>query len=106
MGATCCIDELQVPILGKRGVPVEVIQFGWKAIKNSLQASLGLNDGDITRREEKDGTPVVTDNSNFLLDCVFKDGIPGAKLLDVASNIINVVGVVEHGLFLDMATKI
>jgi ribose 5-phosphate isomerase A len=86
-----------VDTLGARGpVPVEVVQFCWQY--NALRIKdLGCS---IVRRE-KAGEPFVTDNSNYILDCHF-----GGPLEDphaVAQAIRALPGVIEHGLFLDMA---
>jgi ribose 5-phosphate isomerase A len=47
---------------------------------------------------------VVTDNGLFLARCWFKDGIPDAYAL--AEQLSQRPGIVEHGLFLDMADMV
>jgi len=48
--------------------------------------------------------PYVTDNDNYIVDLYFKDPIPDAN--KAGKEIADVVGVVEHGLFLDMTTAV
>ena len=50
----------------------------------------------------EDGSALLTDNGNPLVRCWFDNGIEDAKYL--ASVITSRTGIVEHGLFLDMAT--
>lgn len=75
-------------------VPVEVIRFGWKLTRERLQLL-----GDPVLRE-RDGSPVITDNGNLILDLYNTDY---AQLPDLASAIKEISGVVEHGLFINMA---
>ncbi|APX97625.1 ribose-5-phosphate isomerase RpiA [Natronorubrum daqingense] len=81
----------------ERSVPVEVIPDAYSVVSERVR-ELG---GDPTLRaaECKDG-PVVTDNGNLLLDCAFGsiDDPEG-----VASTLARVPGVLEHGLFVDLA---
>ena len=86
-----------VPRLGKGPLPVEIVQFESGAQLRWLR-SLGC------RAElwlEQDGEPVVTDNGNYLARCWFSDGIQDAYRL--ARLLADHPGIVEHGLFLDMA---
>ena len=53
---------------------------------------------------EADGSPVTTDNGNFLARCWFKDGIPDVYAL--AQQLERRPGILEHGLFLDMASRV
>jgi len=58
-------------------------------------------DGTIALRRGKDGKPFVTENGNLILDCQFgRIGEP----LDLAAALRIIPGVVEHGLFLHMAS--
>lgn len=50
---------------------------------------------------EEDGTPVVTDNGHYMARCWFEDGIADPYAL--SQTLITRPGVLEHGLFLDMA---
>ena len=52
----------------------------------------------------EDGSELLTDNGNPLVRCSFDNGIEDAEYL--ASVITSRTGIVEHGLFLNMATKV
>jgi ribose 5-phosphate isomerase A len=86
-----------VPVLGKFPLPVEVIKMALPLVKNKLTA-LGLNP---TQRRNADGSPYLTDEGNYILTCGCRR-IPDPAA--TAAAIRAVVGVVEHGLFLNMAT--
>ena len=87
-----------VPRLGTRSsVPVEVSPFGWGATAQRL-AHTGANP--ILR--QKDGEPYITDGGHYILDCVY-GAIPYPLELQAALDAT--VGVMEHGLFLGMATE-
>jgi len=93
------VDETKVvPRLGSRGpLPVEIIQFEAEVHVNWLN-SLGCRGEQWL---EQDGSPVITDNGNFLARCWFEGGIPDAY--ELAGRLAARPGIVEHGLFLDMA---
>jgi ribose 5-phosphate isomerase A len=95
------VDESKVvQHLGERApVPVEVVQFGWSRTVDALFA-LGCAP---VRRELPNGEPFVTDSGNYLIDCKFPRIDNPHRL---AERIIRVVGVVEHGLFLDIASRV
>ena len=46
----------------------------------------------------------VTDNGNYIVDLFFKEPIKDAN--KAGEEMLNVVGVVEHGLFLNMSTAV
>jgi ribose 5-phosphate isomerase A len=81
----------------KAPVPVEVTQFAHEATAKFL-ASLGC---EVSIRRTTEGTPYITDNSNYIYDCRF-NGIEDAMTLDTA--IKDRAGVVETGLFVGIAT--
>jgi ribose 5-phosphate isomerase A len=96
------VDESKlVERLGTRGpLPVEVTQFAWQ-VHAAWLASLGCR---AQLRRETGGSPYVTDNGNYLIYCVFPDGIPDAARL--ARTLAERPGIVEHGLFLSMASDV
>ena len=53
---------------------------------------------------EASGSPAMTDNGNYLARCWFKDGIADAYAL--AGALDRRPGILEHGLFLDMASLV
>jgi len=86
-----------VGVLGKFPLPVEVIEMALPLVTRKL-TELGLHPA---KRLHKDGSDYVTDEGNFILDCAC-GAIPEPE--KTAAAIRGVVGVVEHGLFLGMAT--
>ena len=83
--------------LGKFPLPVEVIQMALPLVTHRLEA-LGLNP---KLRHQKDGSVYLTDENNVILDCAAGEIADPAK---TAADIRAIVGVVEHGLFLNMAS--
>jgi len=96
------VDEGKlVERLGTRSpLPVEVVPFGWTASRRFLEEWAG----EVTRREDEEGDPYLTDNGNYVLDCRFPEGIPDAVTLD--RRLQDRAGVVETGLFVDMADTV
>jgi len=87
----------RVERLGRFPLPVEVIQMALPIVQRKLD-DLGIHPG---LRHAKDGSIYLTDEGNFILDCAC------GQILDpevLAAEIRSIVGVVEHGLFLGMAT--
>jgi ribose 5-phosphate isomerase A len=94
-----------VPRLGKYPLPVEVIAFGHKATMLRLGdafTALGYGGVAMTLRR-KDGEIFKTDSGNVIYDCAFGQIANAAKL---AAAIRAVPGVVEHGLFVGIATTL
>lgn len=92
------VDESKlVPRLGRGPLPVEIVPFAAEAHVRWLRG-LGCR-AELWR--QADGSPVMTDNSHYLARCWFPEGIgdPHALAQVMASR----AGIVEHGLFLDMA---
>jgi ribose 5-phosphate isomerase A len=87
--------------LGTRGpLPVEIVPFGAAAHVRWLN-SLGC------RAElwlKQDGSPILTDNGNHLARCWFPNGIGDPYAL--AQSLADRPGIIEHGLFLDMANAV
>jgi ribose 5-phosphate isomerase A len=79
-------------------VPVEVTRFGWSSTRARLEA-LGC---DPTLRRDDQGDPYLTDEDNYILDCAFA---PIADAAALADKIKGTCGVIEHGLFINMATQ-
>ena len=77
----------------KMPLPVEVVPFGWQSTAHRLER-LGCR---AVHRED-----FTTDGGHLILDCAF-GSIPDPAAL--ASHIDSIAGVVEHGLFLGMATR-
>jgi len=95
------VDESKLsPALGTHWpVPVEIIPFGWRTQVAYLE-SLGAQP---ILRQNSDGTPFVTDQDNLILDCRFGP-IPDPAQL--AAQMSERAGIVEHGLFVGLATDV
>lgn len=95
------VDESKlVDRLGLRqSVPVEVIPFGWQAAARKLR-DLGAN---ALLRRDSDGEAFKSDGGHYILDCVF-GRLDAAETL--ADALDHVVGVVEHGLFIGLASEV
>lgn len=94
-------DESKLsPQLGTHSpLPVEVIPFAVKTEENFLK-SLGAS---VSLRVNKDESPYRTDQDNLILDAHFGP-IPDLKKL--AALLSQRAGIVEHGLFLEMASDV
>jgi ribose 5-phosphate isomerase A len=79
-------------------LPVEVVRFGWRDTRRRL-ASL-LPDAELRGAEGGGPDPYVTDEGHYILNCAIPEGTDPASL---AAALAIVPGVVDHGLFLDMA---
>lgn len=99
-------DTKLVSGLGGSGLamPVEVVQFCWKYNLIRLQEMFKEEGCDAKLRLDADGKPYVTDNSNYIIDLYYKTPIKDAGA--AGKEISALEGVVEHGLFLDMATAV
>jgi ribose 5-phosphate isomerase A len=95
------VDESKLsPALGTHWtVPVEVVPFGWRAQAAYLE-SLGARP---VLRQGQDGAPFETDQGNLILDCNFG---PISDPAQLAAQLNRRAGIVEHGLFLELATDV
>jgi ribose 5-phosphate isomerase A len=85
--------------LGKFPLPIEVIKMALPLVEPKLK-ELGLNP---KQRKAKDGSDYLTDEKNYILDCSV-GVIENPE--ETAAEVRNIVGVVEHGLFLGMASMV
>jgi ribose 5-phosphate isomerase A len=92
-----------VPVLGARGrLPVEVVQFALTPVRRQI-AKLGFD----PQQRMKDDKPYITDNGNFILDCVTSPAsnpLKNAAEIDLALHAIP--GVAGTGLFIKRAHTI
>jgi ribose 5-phosphate isomerase A len=94
-----------VPRLGRHPVPVEVVEFGHKSTVARLNAALaaaGYANVPMTQRQQG-GAVFKTDSGNVIYDLAFGTIQHAPKL---AAAISQVAGVVEHGLFIGIATTL
>lgn len=81
-------------------LPVEIFPFEAEAHLRWLN-TLGSR---TELHYEEDGSPMVTDNGNYLVNVWFDEGIKDPHHL--ARTLADRPGIAEHGLFLDMATDV
>ena len=95
------VDESKLsPALGTHWpVPVEIVPFGCRSQHIYIEF-LGAK---VEVRESEDGNPFRTDQGNQLLDCDFG---PIPNPYEIAAKLDQRAGIVEHGLFLDLATDV
>ena len=80
-------------------IPVEVVPFAISPVHKHLEKL-----GAIVTVRTVAGQPFITDNHNMILDCAFPQGVIDPHALN--EQIIHIVGVVETGLFLNMAERV
>jgi ribose 5-phosphate isomerase A len=95
------VDESKLsPRLGTRwALPVEVISFAAKPEENFLE-SLGAS---VSLRLDMQGQPYKTDQHNYILDANFGEMADPNRL---AAKLNARAGILEHGLFLGLATDV
>jgi len=90
------------PVLGTRcPLPVEVVPFGSRYQAEYLMRL--IPQAQISFRLAPDGSPVRTDQGNFILDCMIG---PIERPEELALQLQARAGVVAHGLFLGLATDV
>jgi ribose 5-phosphate isomerase A len=89
----------QVAVLGKFPLPVEVIPFAQALVAKRI-AALGAT---VKLRQDAKGNAFISDEGHHILDCSFGQ-IPDPPAL--ARILSDMPGVVEHGLFIDLATVV
>ena len=95
------VDESKiVGRLGKGFLPVEVSVENHERTKKEI-TELGCT---AELRIEDDSLPFVTDNQNYIYHCKFENGIENPRDLD--NNLLEIDGVIDTGLFIDMASKV
>ena len=95
------VDEgKMVEILGRGELPVEVRSDEHEYVASEIE-KLGCS---AILRVESNGKAFVTDNGNYIYHCTFTNGIHNPKETD--TQLLNINGVKDTGLFLNMATKV
>ena len=93
----------RVSVLGKFPLPIEVVAFGHKQTANRIADVLSEHDiAMMPKLRLKDGAPVKTDGGNLIYDAACGAIASPASLADALKS---VTGVVDHGLFLDLADE-
>ena len=95
------VDESKlVSRLGRGPLPVEIVPFEARAHVRWLCSVCSRSELWL----QADGTKAVTDNGNYLARCYFDNGIGDAAAF--ARALADRPGIVEHGLFLQMASEV
>ena len=95
------VDESKLVVrLGRGPLPIEILPFEALAHVRWLN-SLGCR-AELWIGE--DGQPLLTDNGNYLARCWFPNGIENVS--DLSRRLNERPGVIEHGLFIDMASEV
>jgi ribose 5-phosphate isomerase A len=87
-----------VPVLGNFPLAIEVISFAEPVVKKKIEALSAS-----VELRHSNGRPFVTDEGHHIIDCSFGK-IPDAPAL--ARVLSDMPGVVEHGLFINMASVV
>jgi len=82
-----------------QGVPVEIVPLAHTKVLNDL-LNLGAPNPQLRMGGKAKAGPILTDNGNFIIDAHFGE-IAAPEIL--AAEIKKLVGVVEVGLFINMA---
>lgn len=98
-------DSKRSTTLGSFPLPVEVVPFGLGATTNAVKKALAAAgcSGALSLRLDSSGEKYITDGGHFILDCAL-ERIPDARAL--SNHLLVVPGVVETGLFIDIASSI
>ncbi|AXN41040.1 ribose-5-phosphate isomerase RpiA [Peribacillus butanolivorans] len=90
----------KVDVLGEAfALPVEVIPLAWFKVAQEIKK---LN-GNPVLRLKSDSSYFITDQGNYILDCKF-DSIPEPE--ELATKLSSITGLVEHGLFINLAREV
>lgn len=94
-------DSKRMARLGQYPLPVEVNIFAHATTAEAMRQAIARtgHDGDVALRGGD--TPIVTDGGHYIYDCAL-GGITDAETL--AAQLLAIPGVVEHGLFIGLAT--
>jgi ribose 5-phosphate isomerase A len=92
-------DKLSDCLGTKFYVPVEVLRFGWESQRHFLE-SLGAK---VEIRKTQDATDYLTDSGNLIMMSRFE---PFKDVVGLATKLSARAGIVEHGLFVGMATDL
>lgn len=80
-------------------VPVEVVPFGWETTQRRLR-----DEGFASELRTENGKPYITDGQHYILHCnLIESGFTPEQAADAFKR---TTGVVEHGLFLGIASKV
>ncbi|KAJ4901348.1 putative ribose-5-phosphate isomerase 2 [Raphanus sativus] len=89
----------------KLALPVEVVPFCWEFTAERLRGVMeGYGGCEAKLRFGENGRAFVTDNGNYIVDMYLEKDMGDLRV--VSDEILRLPGVVEHGMFLDMASTV
>lgn len=96
-------DSKLVTKLGRFPLPIEVVPFGLEVTRRAVAAAVAASGatGELVLRRRPDGAVLLTDGGHYILDAHL-GAIERPEALAQALN--QVPGVVEHGLFIGLAS--
>jgi ribose 5-phosphate isomerase A len=96
-------DSKWVEVLGRFPLPVEVVPFGLAATRRAIGEAIAQsgNSGQMVLRKGKDGHVFVTDGGHWIIDAHLGRIADAGRL---AGLLTAIPGVVEHGLFVGLAS--
>ena len=96
-------DTKWVKTLGRFPLPVEVIPFGLSATRRAMEKAFSESgvSGQMMVRKSGDGHAFVTDGGHWIIDAHLGQISDAPRL---AGRLASIPGVVEHGLFIGLAT--
>jgi ribose 5-phosphate isomerase A len=96
-------DSKWVEVLGRFPLPVEVVPFGLAATRRAIGEAIARsgNSGQMVLRNGKDGHVFVTDGGHWIVDAHLGRIADADRL---AGLLTSIPGVVEHGLFIGLAS--
>lgn len=94
------IDETKLAdrLGGASRLPLEIVAFGWQTVLDRL-AQMDLS----PQLRLAGDQPFVTDGGNRIADCTIP---PDADPQDLEDRLYRIVGVIEYGLFIGLASKV
>lgn len=92
-------DTKKVDNIGNNNIPIEVTPFGWEIVANHYIPKLG---GKAKLRKVSEEI-FISDNKNFIIDCQFENILDLRKL---ESELKTIVGVVDTGIFINLADEV
>jgi ribose 5-phosphate isomerase A len=96
-------DSKWVEVLGRFPLPVEVVPFGLAATRRAISEAIAQsgNSGQMMLRKGRDGHVFVTDGGHWIIDAHLGRIADAGRL---AGLLASIPGVVEHGLFVGLAS--
>ncbi len=84
---------------------MEITPFQYEYTIKKIQEKFSCV-GTLRPASKGESKPFITDNGNYIVDCVFKDGMASEMLVNLAAELKAMTGVIDHGLFLNMANSV